>query len=402
MVQAREFGTYGSAEARGGTEPSDFVGVPVAPSFRHPSSFVSEPPSGVFRLEPGPARQCASDLCFWYHSSAIARASASCRYRIGNLTEVVRGATAVIDSVLSLRALQGKRALITARPFIDRSRLRSLATLRKKGVRLIGDFDDLLFDCPIDDFPPVMQGDGARSLHQERLGVYRDSLRYFDAFTVATEPLAEHLRALQPGVPVHVVPNGVSPAWARQTQLVYRSWQPGDRKIIRYLPGSPSHDADFAMVSHPLRAFLLDHPDVHFEVVGPLHWDTTGFPSDRIAHRPRVRFEHLGEWLASSWVNLAPLAATEFNRCKSAIKYLESAVVGCPTLATPIPDVARHRAGAVLTPRGADDWYSGLTLLLDDATRMELGSRARRYALGHATARQSAESLLVARAAWAL
>jgi glycosyltransferase involved in cell wall biosynthesis len=344
------------------------------------------------------------ELCFWYRSH-IARAAASCRYRIGNLTELLRGATAVLDRPLTSSALRGKSTVIALRPLIDPKRARQLDGLRKRGIRWVADFDDLLFDCAPEDYPPILQSSGHRSLHEQRLRGYRMSLAYFDAFTVATEPLAEHLRALRPAAPVHVVPNGLSRAWVRRGLLLYPLWQPGMAKIIRYLPGSPSHDHDFAIIRRPLSAFLAAHPDVRLEIVGHLRFDAEGFPRDRISQRTRVPFHQLAELLASSWVTLAPLAPTAYNRCKTSIKFLEAAAFACPTIATPIPDMQRHRDAALhhagpLFATSDDDWNRALTDLLDDDTRLAIGRKAQAYVLDHATADASVAALDAARKAW--
>src|SRR5262245_43112526 len=105
-----------------------------------------------------PERLDGKDLCFWYASTRIAEATASCRYRIGNRVEVLRGSTAVIDRALPHSAVEGKRAVVVVRPLVDDHAARFLAQLRRQGIRLVADFDDLLFDCPPDHYPPILNG----------------------------------------------------------------------------------------------------------------------------------------------------------------------------------------------------------------------------------------------------
>ncbi|HEV8247217.1 MAG TPA: hypothetical protein VGP93_15675, partial [Polyangiaceae bacterium] len=253
-----------------------------------------------------PERLDGKDLCFWYASTRIAEASASCRYRIGNLVELLRGSTAVMGRALPHSRTFGKRAVIAVRPLVDAHFARHLARLRRQGILLVADFDDLLFDCEPDYYPAILNG-ARRALHERRLERYRASLAHFDAFLVATEPLAEHLRSLRVGAPVHVVPNCLSLHWVRQGELLYPPWRPGCPKIIRYFSGSPTHDRDFSEIEEQLAAFLTQHPEVRLEVVGHLAFDRSRLPPAQVSYRAHLPFEWLPELLSESWVALAPL-----------------------------------------------------------------------------------------------
>jgi glycosyltransferase involved in cell wall biosynthesis len=336
---------------------------------------------------------------FWYHSTRIAEASASCRYRIGNLVELLRGATAVIGTHIPRRSLRGKSVALVSRPMVDEARAATLANLRSQGLYLVADFDDLLFDCPIDEFPLIRQHRQPRAVYERRLQLYRSSLMHFDAFTVATVPLAQHLRKLC-SASVHVVPNAISRIWLEQSRLLYRSWIPGDAKVIRYLSGSPTHDADFNSIAPALNAFLCANPTVRLEIVGHLRFDQSRFPAGCVSHRPHLPFQWLGEVLAPSWVNLAPLTATAFNRCKSAIKFLEAAALGCPTIATPVPDMERHASGGVLLATSRDDWFAALTELLDDEYRIALGQRIQAYVRSNCMGETAVAALHAAHTSW--
>src|SRR5262249_28363930 len=161
---------------------------------------------------------------------------------------------------------------------------------------------------------------------------YSAALSAFDLFIVSTRALARRLSTLAPAASVAMVPNALSQAWVAQGKLLYRQWQPIDGLVIRYFSGSPSHDHDFASIAKPLARFVTDHPSVRVEIVGPLNVDLLSFPEGRLKLVPHVSYEELPRLLASSWVNLAPLASSEFTECKSAIKFLESGAFSCPTL----------------------------------------------------------------------
>lgn len=321
----------------------------------------------------------ARGVLYWYQSTRLARASASCRYRMGNLVELLCGATSIVDARPPARAFRGSKVVVVVRPFLDRNSAAALAALRRRGVRLVADFDDLLFSGDPAEYPLVLSGVLSRAECAARMLRHREALDTFDAFTVSTEPLAERVAAAAPGKPVTVVPNGVSPWWVEQGRALYPPWRPGMPKVIRFLPGSPSHDADFATIVEPLGAFLRDHPEVALEIVGPLQLAPSSLSGCRVTHVRRTPFLELPRWLAQSWVTLAPLLDTPFNRCKSAIKFLESAAFGTPCIASPNPDTERHAAGGVVLAPGAGDWRNALELLLDERRRQALSQAGRAY-----------------------
>lgn len=345
-------------------------------------------PSAAF-AERG-ARYDGFGLCFWYQATRMARASASCRYRMGHLAEHLRGAVTIVDRSPPLRDLRDADVLLVVRPFVDTACEAILDACRRRGVLLVADFDDLLFAGDPAEYPLVLGGSLTAEESAARIRRYREGLAAFDAFTVATADLESDLARAKPGARIARVPNGVSASWVEQGRALYRAWQPGDPRVIRYLSGSPSHGADFAHIAPIVERFLRAHSRVTLEIVGALDDRTP------IQHA-RVPYMELPRLLASSWVTLAPLAPTRFNACKSAIKFLESAAFGAPCVASSIGDMLRHREGGVLLADSEAQWYDALTRLLDDDYRMALAERGRAYVDAHGLAQHEPFSLALDR-----
>ncbi len=339
-------------------------------------------------------RTPARRVCFWYQALDVAKATASCRYRINNLCELLSGTDIVVKRELPRQIRARVATVCMIRPLVTPALLAELAALRNAGVRLIADFDDLLFAGPVTGLPGSVGGATSAALLDARLEGYAAALTAFDAFTVSTRPLHDQVLQRVPAAKVAVVPNGLSEAWVRQGRALYDAFQPGDPLIIRYFAGSPSHDEDFATVVEPIRRFLIDHPEVRLELVGSIRADLSMFPAGRAALLPAVPYEALPRLIAKSWVNIAPLCSSEYAEGKSALKVLEAAAFGCPTLASANDDVRRHHAqGApVRLCETAQDWQRELLRALDPSQRMELGHAARRYADEHAMARSSLDA----------
>jgi glycosyltransferase involved in cell wall biosynthesis len=339
-------------------------------------------------------RTPARRVCFWYQALDVAKATASCRYRIGNLCELLSGADIVVKRELPRQIRARVATVCVIRPLVTPRLLGELLALREAGVRLVADFDDLLFAGRVSGLPGSVGGATSSAVLDARLEGYAAALTAFDAFTVSTRPLRDQILKRLPAAKVAVVPNGLSEAWVRQGRALYDAFQPGDPLTIRYFAGSPSHDEDFAVVAEPIRRFLIDHPEVRLELVGSIRPDLSTFPVGRAALLPPVPYETLPMLIAKSWVNIAPLRGSEYAEGKSALKVLEAAAFGCPTLASANDDVRRHHSqGApVRLCETAQDWQRELERSLDMSRRMELGQAARRYADEHGMAQNSLEA----------
>ncbi len=263
----------------------------------------------------------------------------------------------------------------------------------------IADYDDLTWADAAEQ-PAVRTGRQSASTARRRSAAVAAAAREFRHATVSTTPLADALRQLVPGIQVAVVPNEPDPAWVAQGRRLHRPWQPGDPLVIRYVAGTPGHDRDLATVAGPLAAFVREHPTAIVETVGPVAVDPTAFPPGRVRQRGPVPFDALPALLAASWITIAPLEDTAFNRAKSAIKFLESAAFGCPCIATPIPDLRRCAEGGVVLTDDDAAWMAALRSLLDPAVRQHHGERGRGWIDAQTTAAASTRILLDHLRAW--
>ncbi len=345
----------------------------------------------------GSVRPVVRGVCAWSQAVHLAKAAASCRYRIGNFVDLLTGVDVVISARFPKHLVASCRVLSCLRPFLTPALGQLLAGLREQGLLLVADYDDLLFAGEVTGLPESVGGPDT-ALKAGRLHAYSSGLASFDTITVATRALAAQAERAAPHARVIVVPNGLSEQWVAQGRALYDAFRAGDSKVIRYFAGSPSHDRDFASIIDPLASFLAEHRDVRLEVVGPVTFDVQRFPDGSVAALKSVEYDHLPGMLASTWVNLAPLEPSDFNTCKSALKVLESGAFECPTLASPCDDVLRHlELGApIVLCRSPHDWYSGLVALLDSDRRFTMGRGVAEHVRQHGMARASLPALLSA------
>jgi len=210
-------------------------------------------------------------------------------------------------------------------------------------------------------------------------------MEHADMFVGSTKELCRHATAVT-GLPARQFANGVGILLARASErALARPRKPGPLRI-GYFSGTTTHDADWASVEPAVLEVMHARPDVELWLGGHLQptaaLDAVG---SRVRRLPFVPWHELPQVLRDVDVCLAPLTGNgRFNEAKSAIKWLEAALVETPVVATPTETfrdaVEPGRTGFLAA--GHEDWVGALGSLLDDVVlRRRIGSLARREAL---------------------
>ncbi len=260
---------------------------------------------------------------------------------------------------------------------------------RRAGAVVLFDVDDLIFDPDIVDEIPAMRllSPDDAALWLEGVRRYRTTLEACDAYIGSTPQLVEHARSVV-GIDAHLFENGVGTAIGAASDIsLRRPRRPGPPRV-GYFSGTTTHDDDWRHVEEAVVATLEHHhPDAELWLGG--HLQPTPATLSRLGARvrrlPFLPWHELPDVLRDLDVNLAPLEpGSRFNDAKSAIKWLEAALVGVPTIASPsapFVDVSEGGAAGWL----ADDpseWAKVLDRALSQPDlRTVVGARARRAAL---------------------
>jgi glycosyltransferase involved in cell wall biosynthesis len=155
--------------------------------------------------------------------------------------------------------------------------------------------------------------------------------------------------------------------------------------MIAYFSGwARAHEIDLEVALPGLIRVLADLPDARLRIVG--HFDLTWLPDSlraRVETAPFVPYERLFEAISDCDINLAPIANNPQRRSKSAIKYLEAALVGVPTVASDLEPYRVIRHGETGMLAGDDEgWYTSIMALASDAVRRaQIGRAARAQVL---------------------
>ncbi|WP_430459464.1 hypothetical protein ACQUQU_09620 [Thalassolituus sp. LLYu03] len=311
---------------------------------------------------------------------------ASTRYRCIFPAEFLNtaGITAHVVHVKDLKKidLSGYTHLIAHRPQ-DSFRLRRyLKKADLLGIRCIVDFDDLLFRPDLAaESPSVLSGTMDLRTAQRENSAYLKALRRFRYCWVSTDRLKAHAEQAAPGIQVDVCYNQMSARWTALSTPVAASERMRN-KVIRYMPGTAHHRQDFARIQKVLVNILETHPDIRLEVMGELEVDERAFPAGQFSRLPYVSYDELPEFIASSWLTIAPLEDTEFNRCKSGLKFWESGIFGVPVICSPLPDMERFANDGLIMASEPEAWPNVISQLCDAGTYEKCSADTREKALG--------------------
>jgi glycosyltransferase involved in cell wall biosynthesis len=258
---------------------------------------------------------------------------------------------------------------------------------RRRGVPVLFDVDDLIFDPDIAEEIPALRllPPDEAALWLEGVRRYRTTLEHCDGYVGSTPMLVRHEESVV-GLPAALFENGVGRVLAQHSDAALRRPRRDGPLRIGYFSGTTTHDDDWRWIEPAVATVMAGHPELELWLGGHLP-DTPALApfSSRIRRLPFMDWCELPSALRDLDVNLAPLEPHgRFNEAKSAIKWLEAALCATPTIATPTEPFVRaidaRRNGMLATDPG--EWVAALTELLDDdLLRARLGSRARRDAL---------------------
>lgn len=246
----------------------------------------------------------------------------------------------------------------------------TLTWLRHRGTKVLADVDDLIMDPAQAVYSPgVVNGLVDLATTQRQFAAHLEALSCMDGISVSTTPLAEEVRRILPGTKVAVVPNAVHYSW-RGLPLHPNQ---ASAKVMTYMPGTRSHDRDFAELVPVLERVLHRHSDAQLRITGPLTFSLNA-RTGQIEHRDKVPFGEYHRCFEGAAINLAPLEESPFTRCKSALKVLEAAWWNVPTVCSDLPDAARFDGAGALRARTAKDFEEHLESLLGNGQALKAQS----------------------------
>jgi glycosyltransferase involved in cell wall biosynthesis len=200
-------------------------------------------------------------------------------------------------------------------------------------------------------------------------------IRAADCVTVTTTPLEKIYRKYNDRV--RVIPNAID---FRRWDKVNTSHNSGKVRIL--YTGAANHREDWMYVYPVLEDLQKKYKDVTIVLMGTDWRDVTkSLDYSRVEVHPWVDFEaypHLMKSLCCN-IGLAPISKTDFNDCRSELKWVEYSSQKMATVASPWGPYKRSikdgETGLLADER--EDWFKALSKLIEDSTlRERVGNQA--------------------------
>lgn len=234
------------------------------------------------------------------------------------------------------------------------------------GAKLVMDVDDDPFS--VDKEHP---GYAYHKAHEQDM---KFQLKNCDAVTTTTEELKKVLKKYNDKV--FVVPNGIDKnIWKLKKQK-----KRTDGRIRLGWIGSGSHMVDRIVVEKAIKTIMEKYPQVDFYHAGMCLVE--GAENREFSFRGTKGYEEYPEFLNGLDLDIAiaPIKDTQFNRCKSNIKWLEHSMLKTPMVlsdVTPYKMVKHGETGFLA--KTTEDWVTYLSLLIENpAERKRIGENAYR------------------------
>lgn len=266
------------------------------------------------------------------------------------------------------------------------------------GLETFFEVDDLIFD--MDEYAKnsnnLSLSDAERKELLNGVDLYRHTLEHCRHAIASTPVVAEFMKKYCKGR-IYIVENCLDQQLSNLGQEMQHlgGAENKDEIVIGYGSGTTTHDVDFQECAEALTQVLMEYPQVKLAVHGHLK-----LPESLLAYEDRiyrVPFLHSDDYyraLSGFDINLAPLERSLFNDAKSNIKFLEAAIFGVPTVASPgaaFLQVIENRQNGVIC-RSTQEWCQALSdLVADEAFRKKMGEKAKETVLSMYDYRKVAE-----------
>lgn len=310
------------------------------------------------------------------------------RYRANHLGEIVRhmgGDAMVID--LKSKFLDDVRGMVQHVECVVFHRCAFGSTVqevlreaRRRGKLTLFDTDDLVFDVyahPKNDPGVAKFGRGQAVAEQFQ------TMQSCHRIITSSRYLKDRVSAL--GLKATTLRNGFSAGMlsASRATTLRRA---GGEVILGYASGTPTHDRDLTLIEDTLLWVLSRYNHVAVHLMGHIHkTQRLAHFGTRVQRRPFVSWQNLPQRLRDVDINLAPFCDDSvFSRGKSALKYMEAALVAVPTVASPMPEymLAIDSGKNGLLAANTAGWRNHLQFLIEgEAERVAMGQAAQRSVL---------------------
>ncbi len=256
-------------------------------------------------------------------------------------------------------------------------------------IPCIFNVDDLIFDDTVIECYPNYNTWTVSQYNQVKKDIeaYKNTIFNCDAAFVSSNYLVKKIKPFVEET--FMFPCLISEKQFERADKINKTKRKDKKTIdICYLSGTPSHNNDFPSAENAVHKILKKYPQTRLVLVGPLKLsDKFDDVKSQIVRYDLMPYLDLLDFTAKMDINVAPLMVdNDFNKAKTALKFVEAAIVKVPTVASPIPSycecIDNGKTGFIAADD--DEWFGALSQLVESRQlRQEIAEQAYEYAFQH-------------------
>ena len=254
-----------------------------------------------------------------------------------------------------------QRTSVTSTNAIDKI----VAHCRDNAMSIVYDLDDLLFALP-EDHPE-------QAFYSQKSAAVLRWLLEADEVWVSTDALREQV--LQINLRTYIVPNYIDVQLWKMPKITDANLDQNAPVRLLYM-GTNTHRADFQLVKSVLAKLkneFAEHLEIYLIGISTNEEGEKWYNIITPPHTIGCVYPEFVNWVCSGQtfdIGIAPLVDNEFNRCKSAIKFLDYSALGMATVASDINGYALIRNGenGLKVKNTEESWYVALKKLINDSS----------------------------------
>ena len=254
---------------------------------------------------------------------------------------------------------------------------------RRLRLPVLYDLDDPLFSVSAYETYGNMKAvdPGLKAHFLSEAPKYLSMMNGADILSVSTPGMAEHA-ALYSNRPVFVRRNFADDETLEAGRAAMNMCPTSDGLFrVAFASGSQGHEVDLAEILKPLTEFVTADPNRRLMLIG--HFDPDHLPEALVDQIEAVKFSTYDRYLATlakADCAVMPLCDDIFNRCKSAVRVIDAASVGVPSIVSTVGDLSNvvRNGETGFVAQSTDDWTVALETLSANADKTsQMGQAAR-------------------------
>lgn len=266
----------------------------------------------------------------------------------------------------------------------------AMTEAKRLGLSVSYDIDDPVFDLETVMTNPniALLSRSIQTALVKDAKLFSEAMSQCDVITVSTKGMQNLIKKRFPKANVYIVPNGLDRETLHYASVINkraRSYDADQPFSILIPSGSHAHGADILVALSGLTEFIKRYPDTLIIEIGHGGIGENIKNIKKYKKFPLLPYSEYLNALSMVSCSLVSLASSEFNECKSIVRFLDAASLGVPVIASCIGEYRDiSDANIYLNVNDVHEWTNKLEVMRKyHLQRFDLGAKAKDFVMAN-------------------